>query len=389
MRLLPVIFGLLLGISVLSQKAYCQIGWDTLAPLPPAYKKVVQPGVAGAFSGINDQVMIVAGGANFPNGYSWEGGVKRYHDDIYLFDFTKGKNGTWVDTILKLAIPVAYGASVSLKDGIVCIGGRDETKILNSVFRLTYHRPTGKILKEDLPSLPQSLTGLAASSIGNVVYVAGGENEAGATRCFYRIDLDKADAKWETLQTWPGKALINSVLVAQTHGNRYGVYLLGGKFSKPGKPESFTNEVFEYNPLENEWEKRRGIMNAKKEKIPLSAGAGLALGNSSIVLVGGNSALVYKGIAQYNYLINRAKTAELKQYHRKKLDSLFIHHPGFDRTIYVYDVVKNNWSEAGVLPYSSPATINAFRIGNEIILPSGEIRPGVRSSRIIVGTYHQ
>ena len=48
--------------------------WKELPELPPAPGQAIQPGLAGAFAGVckdpdgvNDDALIVAGGANFPD----------------------------------------------------------------------------------------------------------------------------------------------------------------------------------------------------------------------------------------------------------------------------------------------------------------------------------
>src|SRR5690242_17546619 len=53
--------------------------WDTLAPLPDPV------GFAGPFAGVADDVLIVAGGSNFPNGGTpWNGGAKKWYDKIFV-----------------------------------------------------------------------------------------------------------------------------------------------------------------------------------------------------------------------------------------------------------------------------------------------------------------
>ena len=44
--------------------------WTELPELP------VSLGVAGPFAGVSHDVLIVGGGANFPNGAPWDGGAK-------------------------------------------------------------------------------------------------------------------------------------------------------------------------------------------------------------------------------------------------------------------------------------------------------------------------
>ena len=89
--------------------------------------------MAGAFTGVHNDALIVAGGANFPEGLPWEinsTGVvppKIYHDDIFVLQQIEG-DWKWTVSQTKHPGSWAYGASVSHpKFGLICIGG--ETKL--------------------------------------------------------------------------------------------------------------------------------------------------------------------------------------------------------------------------------------------------------------------
>ncbi|HET8737433.1 MAG TPA: hypothetical protein VFM69_12620, partial [Pricia sp.] len=54
--------------------------FQKLPDLPPNKGQKVQPGLAGTYAGVDDGVLILAGGANFPDKLPWEGGKKIYYD---------------------------------------------------------------------------------------------------------------------------------------------------------------------------------------------------------------------------------------------------------------------------------------------------------------------
>src|SRR5690554_4213129 len=58
--------------------------WEELPAIPDA------AGLAGAFSGVSNGALLIAGGANFPGGMPWEGGAKAWHDEIYVLDSPEG-----------------------------------------------------------------------------------------------------------------------------------------------------------------------------------------------------------------------------------------------------------------------------------------------------------
>ena len=59
-----------------------KIDWEKIADLPPRRGFEVQPGLAGAFAGVHGDVLIIAGGTNFPQGYPWTGGQRAWWADI-------------------------------------------------------------------------------------------------------------------------------------------------------------------------------------------------------------------------------------------------------------------------------------------------------------------
>ena len=46
--------------------------WSELPELPPLPGQTSQPGLAGAFTGVHNDALILAGGANFPAGLPWD-----------------------------------------------------------------------------------------------------------------------------------------------------------------------------------------------------------------------------------------------------------------------------------------------------------------------------
>ena len=57
--------------------------WTELTSLPPGEGQTEHPGVAGPFTGVHQEALIIAGGANFPNKPLWETD-KVWHDAIHV-----------------------------------------------------------------------------------------------------------------------------------------------------------------------------------------------------------------------------------------------------------------------------------------------------------------
>src|SRR5690606_41802330 len=72
--------------------------WHKLTQLPANPELMeqadvdAQPGLAGSYSGISGQKLIVAGGAQFPYGSPWERGEKDLWAPISFTDFGGGGN---------------------------------------------------------------------------------------------------------------------------------------------------------------------------------------------------------------------------------------------------------------------------------------------------------
>lgn len=106
-----------------------QLTWrqGSALPAPPGAQR--QEGVAGAFAGYSGNVLLVAGGANFPGAwqqfdagrnYAHQGLKKTWRDEIYAL-----RDGAW-SYAGKLPAALGYGSAVQLDDGVLVIGGELE-----------------------------------------------------------------------------------------------------------------------------------------------------------------------------------------------------------------------------------------------------------------------
>lgn len=125
MKNLTLILFLLLGTAVSTAGVPATqltetdvIRWDTSLSLPQL-DGTPNIGIAGVFSGRIDGKLLIAGGANFPDRTPEANGEKRYHRDLYLYDASRG----WQVIRDALPAPRAYGISVTLPEGVLCIGG--------------------------------------------------------------------------------------------------------------------------------------------------------------------------------------------------------------------------------------------------------------------------
>ncbi len=140
-----------------------KLKWTELPPVPD------KEGFAAPFVGVSNGALIVAGGANFPDGYPWEDGKNVWYDSVFVLE--KPNAGKW-KTGFKLPGPLAYGISITTDRGLLCIGGGDSEKHVADVFQLEWKG--GEIRTTTLPSLPKPCAFGSGVRVCNTVYVAGG-----------------------------------------------------------------------------------------------------------------------------------------------------------------------------------------------------------------------
>jgi N-acetylneuraminate epimerase len=115
--------------------------WTDGAPVPAPEGGDVQEGLAGAYSGMVGDSVIVAGGANFPGAraaadegrwYAHEGLDKNWASDVFALT-----DGEW-SRIGALPEGLAYGASFAVDGGLLIVGGEDgERAARTDVFLIT------------------------------------------------------------------------------------------------------------------------------------------------------------------------------------------------------------------------------------------------------------
>ena len=117
MRLLlaALALGLLAPACAPERQVTERLSWGELPPLPDT------PRYGGPFVGVHAGVLLVAGGANFPDGMPWEGGKKVWYPNIRVLEQDAQ---SWFDAG-ELPGPLAYGAAVSTTEGIAILGGSD------------------------------------------------------------------------------------------------------------------------------------------------------------------------------------------------------------------------------------------------------------------------
>lgn len=326
-----------------------EIKWDNTLVLPALDGKA-NIGVAGVFSGFVGDRLMIAGGANFPDAAPWDGGHKTWWKDVYLLDVTTSQ---W--TFVKDALPraLAYGISIQLPEGVLCIGGCDAGHCYQDVFLMGWKN--GKLsISSEWPSLPVPLANATGALLGHRIFVAGGQEsmeKQEASSHFYMLDLSDLKRGWQELPAWPGSSRGYAVSAVQNDGMDMCFYLFSGRDYRADGYMNVLTDGYVYNPRLNNWKKLDG-------RFPVMAGTALRIEGEYICLLGGVPGLI-PGSEQ---------------------------HPGFDNTVRLFHT-PTGMVDSIPVPFSVAVTTNVARKGQVFYITSGEIKPGIRTSSVLKGEY--
>jgi len=394
----PFLLLLLLFLSVprhaLTQSDYSnQFSWSEYPELPAPSDAKTQLGVASPFAGTNGEVLIVAGGCNFPDRPVREGGIKKYYDDAFVFIERDGK-GQWLKGF-KIPKPTAYGASVSLPEGLLCIGGNGSDSAFYDVYLLEWKKESSLLHVEAWPSLPFPMTQMGAALVDNIVYVVGGQTRGILANTFLSLDLSKRGTElfqWKVLEDFPGPARLQPVVVAQNSAEEKRLYLISGS-SYPDhleEPEVSTNGL-EYSPVTGTWRSIAEIIPEDHAPFSLHGADAIALGMNHILFLGG---------VHHNTFQEAWKKERLGKLARERMDTAAInefelwkkvylsHDPSwyrFNKEVLLYHTLTDSWTVGDQYPYPAPAGAKIVPWKDGWMIISGEIMPGVRSPKVYHG----
>lgn len=377
----PLAISIMLMTSCAAPKApFTDITWTTAATLqnPDGSRS---PGFAGAINAVTNNVLLVAGGANFPDKMPWEGGKKNYSDDLRILE-KSGEKYKWIqDLNAKLPEAIAYCGNTVTDLGVVYAGGENENGLSKATYLLSWNADARKISIQSLPDLPEAMTNVGLTAINNVVYLAGGDRTDASSNALFRLDLNNAALAWEPLKALP-VALANALVIVQQNK----IYVIGGRSKTASGISDLHAGSYVYDPSTDKWTSLADISDGK-DISNFSAGAGLSLGKDYILVLGGDNGKVFNQIETHLAKIAGTTDAAEKARLATMKNNLLINHAGFDRSILLYDIPKNQWSKVGELPFPAQVTTTATKWGEDIVLSNGEVKPGVRTPEVMIGKF--
>lgn len=326
--------------SLLALTLTMQMSWTKLADIPDP------EGFAAPFAGVSHARLIVAGGANFPGKKPWEGGEKIWYDTVFALD---EPGGAW-RVAGKLPRPLGYGVSVTHGSRVVCVGGSDAVRHFADTFSIEL--VGSQVETRFLSPLPVLMANGSGALVGDVLYVAGGQERATSTSAsekVFSLDLRDRKAEWVEVPAFPGSGRI----LATAAGFDGAFWIMGGASlaadAKGNAVRTYLRDVYRFRPSDG-WKRMADL------PYPVVAAPSPApTDGSSFYVLGGDD----------GSLVGTSPTA----------------HPGFPRKVLRYDAPSDRWVEAGEMP-AGRVTVPTAEWRGRWIIPNGEQRPGVRSPEV-------
>ncbi|MBD0349918.1 MAG: hypothetical protein ICV65_02060 [Flavisolibacter sp.] len=353
------------------------IHWKMAGVLPADNGQKQALGFAGPVVGIHNNVLIIAGGANFPDSMPWLGGRKKYCDDVYVLKKITNDSLENYKTF-RLPFSVAYAATCTTPQGVLAAGGENENGISNKVFLVQWNDAAEIISIKHLPALPFAVTNASVVADGNFIYLAGGELTNGVSNQFVRFDLNDMAAGWKALPSLL-KPVSHAVMVIQSNGKYKCVYVMGGRKKNEGSTSELYASTLQYDLKKEQWSEKNPL------PYPLSAGTGTATGAHTILLFGGDKGETFHRTEEVMAAMTNETDEAKKQILNQQKIQVQSTHPGFSKEVLLYHTAKDRWAVIGSVPYDMPVTTTAIKWGNDVFIPSGEIRAGVRTPNILLG----
>jgi SSS family transporter len=331
-------------------------GWTQLPSIPDSV------GFAGSYAGVSNGALIIGGGANFPDGVGpWGSTKKTWYDRVFVLETPSGE---WRE-VNGLLRPMGYGVSVSWNNKIICVGGSDLDGHYEDVW--SWEWLNGQLTTDTLPPIPKPLANSCGAVVNNTLYIAGGLTHPDARKAentLWSLDLTLPlnEMVWVEQRAIPGEGRMLSVAGALEDY----FYLFGGAQlyydSTTGKTQRrYLADAHRFHPA-------TGWTSIPSLPHPMAAAPSpaFAAGQSHLLIFGGDDGK-----------------------HSSRVMNLKGTHPGFSREVLAYHAITGAWAVVETIPSKindstmGPVTTPLVVWDGNVILGGGEVKPGVRTTKVL------
>jgi len=256
-------------------------------------------------------------------------------------------------------VSMGYGAVTSYHDAIYIAGGSNAQGHLAQVYKMVWR--DDHFINEQLPDLPHAIANCATIRIDKYWYILGGieyPDSQQALNICWRLDLEQVKQGWEICPPVPGEGRMLAVA-----GDLDGKLIVTSGVSLHKGERTYQMDAYICDL--NGWRKVAGVPQSVAAA-PNPAWFDSASGNL-LIFGGDNGVLASKNLKEK--------------------------HPGFSNKILYYRSDENTWQYTdhdikivGEKTWAPVTTSSVFWKGG-IVLPTGEIRPGIRSPQVLFGTF--
>lgn len=368
--------------------------WKPIAELPLAPGQV-KPGLSGVFAGpLNATHALVAGGTFYGDKGPLEGGTKQFTDSIFVLEQKPAATGApphyeWVPVTAKLPRPLAYGVSIPVEDGVVCLGGTDGQSCFSDCFLLRWNEETRDVERIVWPELPQPLAYAGGARAGSWLVVVGGSTRPGeaARTEVYGLNLSlrnhPTSFQWETFPALP-RPVVFPVCAGHYDGTSEVFYVLSGRDLSQPDAAPYTDGI-KFNLVTRSWSNFSPIQPAgAATPVSVLGGTAVAVEPRRLLVLGGDDGEIAR-LLEAN--ARHQGTEEEKEAYAKFNAALLAAHPGYRREALLYDAPSATWQRAGYFPTGTPAVTPAFLWDGAVVLAGGESSPGQRSATVWLGEF--
>lgn len=352
MKLLSIYLFLLgnIMLTTINSEAQVMPVFSELTSLPDT------EGYAGMFAGVSNGRLFCLGGANFPDKRPWEGGKKKWYDEIYMFQESKD----WVKLADKLPSPLGYGITVSYKNQFIIVGGNHAAGYSDKVYG--YEWTDGRLKMVHYPQLPVPLANMAGALVGQLIILAGGNSSATdkAGKQCYVLDLEAIDSGWSALPSWPGRERM--LPLCAVYGGMF--YLFGGETTGTNSLSQhyrlILDDAYSFKPekVDGKWTGTWTTLSGMPKGLSAAGSPLPVLENGDVVFWGGVDALT-------------------------SLHTDPLSHPGISADVQLYNLNGDTWKYAGKkMGIAAPVTLPVVNWNGRWLYISGEIKPGIRTNKI-------
>ncbi len=334
-------------------------------------------GISSAGVGILNDKLILIGGSNFSEAYPWDGGRKVFLNDMLIAEKTNDDSIVWLKQPYQF--PVRISNSIAIGDGktLYILGGLNDAETNKKVFKL-YFNNSDSLITETFSTLPDLFTPTGGAIHNQLLYITG---HAATENVLYIFN--PATGCWSKNIGLPGGIRSDALTTIQYEmGDSSKIYIFGGRHIDDNKLIIY-NDFWSYSFDKQRWN-HEGIMGVPKLKpLIMMAAPAITSTNGEIYFFGGDEGIRLKRRFELEKRITKSHGKHKEKY-IKKLRRLYVKHSGFSNTIICYNTNLNSWKEVGKTNIRNlPVATTAIWWRNKIILPAGELKPGIRSNNIL------